>query len=141
MKPRIAWLILLSLPLRHLSVTSPYGYRIHPVTGRYCFHAGVDLRACHDTVYAVINGRITTGCHATPGRFVQLTNGRFDATYAHLSQIFVQTGDSVAAATPLGITGATGRVTGEHLHFAIQFNHHYIDPLAFLAAAITQFNQ
>jgi murein DD-endopeptidase MepM/ murein hydrolase activator NlpD len=47
---------LVCLPLKHLKINSEYGYRIHPLTGKYAMHAGVDLKARHDTVYAILNG-------------------------------------------------------------------------------------
>lgn len=120
------------LPLKHIILTSSYGYRIHPVTGKFVFHAGIDLRARSDTVFAVLPGRVvSTGFNNFLGVFVRLNHGDFQSTYGHLSQIFVLPGDSVATASPLGITGMTGRVTGEHLHFSIQFKQQYIDPLMF----------
>jgi murein DD-endopeptidase MepM/ murein hydrolase activator NlpD len=54
------------------------------------------------------------------------------SAYGHLSQIFVARGDSITAGQPIGITGATGRVTGEHLHFSISYHNLYIDPMDFL---------
>ena len=121
------------LPLHSLQVTSAFGYRIHPVTGRYAFHAGIDLRARSDTVYAVLAGSVTqTGYNQLLGLFVQLNHGEFQTTYGHLSQFFALPGDSVSTGEPIGITGNTGRVTGEHLHFAVQYHNRYINPLKFL---------
>jgi murein DD-endopeptidase MepM/ murein hydrolase activator NlpD len=131
-------LCLLALPLRHLQVTSAFGNRIHPLSGTYKPHAGVDLKANYDTVYAVINGRLTYGFEPALGVFIKITSGPLTITYGHLSQIF--TDDSVNAGSPIAISGATGKVTGPHLHFAVQFNHRYIDPLAFLAAGFQQMN-
>jgi murein DD-endopeptidase MepM/ murein hydrolase activator NlpD len=130
------WLICcVCLPLRHLKMTSGYGYRIHPITGEYKFHSGVDLRARNDTVYAVLPGVVSaTGYDNLLGIYEKLDHGDFQTTYGHLSEIFVSPGDSVSAATAIGITGSTGRVTGEHLHFSIQYRHSYIDPLAFFYA-------
>lgn len=127
-------LLMLALPLRHLQVTSAFGDRVHPVTGNYQFHAGVDLHADHDTVYAVIDGRIDSiGYDRNLGIFIKLTNGPLCITYGHLSQCLFEK-DNVCAGTPIAVSGATGRTTGPHLHFAVQFNGHYIDPLTFLAA-------
>ena len=132
----------IGLPLKRLRVTSAFGNRIHPVTGQPDFHAGIDLRACHDTVYAVMPGVIDhAGYNPLLGLFIKLSNGPFTLTYGHLSGFFVITGDTVNSQSSLGLTGATGRVTGEHLHFAVQYNHRYIDPLTFLAAALKHFNQ
>jgi len=127
------WLCVVCLPLKHLYMTSPFGYRIHPVTGEYSFHAGIDLRANHDTVYAVLPGHVSaTGYNPLLGIYIRLDHGDFKTTYGHLSQFFVIPGDSVLAGFPLGVSGLTGRVTGEHLHFAIQYHNKYINPLKFL---------
>jgi murein DD-endopeptidase MepM/ murein hydrolase activator NlpD len=132
----------ISLPLKQLTVTSAYGKRIHPLTRRLDFHAGIDLRAHQDMVYAVLPGIIeNTGYDPLLGFFIRLSNGPFTLIYGHLSGFLVTTDDTVTTHNCIGITGATGRVTGEHLHFAVQFNHRYIDPLTFLAAAIKHFNQ
>lgn len=127
-------LLVIALPLRHLLVvTSSYGDRVHPVTGSYQFHAGVDLRADDDTVYAVMNGRIDkVGYDRYLGIFMKLSNGPFCITYGHLSQCLTDA-DSVSAGSAIAVSGATGRTTGPHLHFAVQFHGRYIDPLQFLA--------
>jgi murein DD-endopeptidase MepM/ murein hydrolase activator NlpD len=121
------------LPLRHLSLSSPFGYRMHPLTRTYAFHAGVDLRARSDTVFAILDGKVLAAeYHPFLGVYIRLGHQNFQSTYGHLSRIFVLPGDSVVAGSPIGITGATGRTTGEHLHFSIQFRTQYIDPLKFL---------
>ena len=95
-----------SLPLSHLNITSAFGNRVHPVTGLYCFHAGVDLRAHHDTVSTVLNGRVeNAGYDPFLGIFIKITSGPFLITYGHLSQCFVNKGDSLVVASPIGITG------------------------------------
>jgi murein DD-endopeptidase MepM/ murein hydrolase activator NlpD len=126
------------LPLRNLSPTSPFGFRIHPVTGKYAFHAGIDLRARSDTVFAVLPGSIEFGYNPFLGVYLILTDGDLQIIYGHLSQVFVVTGDSVTPGMPMAVTGATGRVTGEHLHFAVRYGRRYIDPLLFLHALINR---
>ena len=134
-------LLLLTLPLKHLQVTSAFGNRLHPITYTYRRHQGVDLRANYDTVYSIFNSRVVaTGYGPGLGIFIKISNGPFMITYGHLSQVFVIQEDSVCVGEPLGVSGATGLVTGPHLHFAVQFNHRYIDPLAFLSA-LYQTNQ
>lgn len=121
------------LPLRNLVLTSTYGNRVHPVTGKYAFHAGVDLRANRDTVYAILDGRVThTGYHDALGVHIILQHGEVQSVYGHLSGVFVFPGDSILAGSPIGITGATGRVTGEHLHFAVKYRDQFINPIKFL---------
>lgn len=121
------------LPLRHLSQTSGFGNRVHPLTGKYNFHAGIDLRARRDTVFAVLAGRVkAAGFDRLLGIYIGLNHGEFQSSYGHLSQLLVLPGETVAAGDAIAISGATGRVTGPHLHFSVQFRHRNIDPLRFL---------
>jgi len=130
---KLFYCCLLAMPLRHLVLTSGYGYRIHPVTGRFSFHSGIDLRARHDTVFAVMPGRIAfVGYDPVMGVHIRLACGDFSFQYDHLSQVFVLAGDSVNTYAPLGITGSSGRVTGEHLHFSVSYLRKPVDPLLFL---------
>jgi murein DD-endopeptidase MepM/ murein hydrolase activator NlpD len=141
MKLLLCSLVIAALPLRHLSPTSPFGFRIHPVTGKYSFHAGVDLRAHNDTVFAVLPGTVEAeGFDPFLGIYVRLRNGDFQTIYGHLSRLFVFKGDTVRSETELGITGSTGRVTGEHLHFEVKFHGKPIDPMAFLMALYKSIN-
>lgn len=132
--------LVLALPLHRLSVTSGFGWRVHPVTGNYDFHAGVDLRARHDTVFAVTGGRVSAGYNVLLGNYIRVTSGDLQTVYGHLSQIFRLTGDSVQTDDAIAITGCSGRVTGEHLHFAVCWCGHYINPLQFLLYAMQQLN-
>lgn len=126
------------LPLRHMQLTSGYGYRIHPITGKYSFHSGIDINARSDTVFAILPGRFQASYNNLLGIFIRIDHGDFQSIYGHLSQFFVMTGDTVSAGDPLGITGTTGRVTGEHLHFSVQYHHAYVNPLKFLLLLTNQ---
>ena len=129
--------IVFCLPLKHISLTSPFGYRLHPVTGIYAFHSGVDLRARHDTVFAILDGVIELERYDhLLGLAITMDHGDLNSIYGHLSQLLVLPGDTVRAGEAIAITGTTGRVTGEHLHFSIRFKNQYIDPLKFLNALI-----
>lgn len=122
-----------STPLRQLVVTSPYGYRIHPITEKRTFHHGVDFSARSDTVFAVIDGTVeSTGSHPTLGRFIRLSHGQFTTVYGHLSVIGVRAGQFVLSGQAMAITGTTGRSTGEHLHFTVRYHARTIDPMRFL---------
>ena len=132
---------LVCLPLRHMRLTSVYGFRVHPLTGRYQFHKGIDLRARSDTVFAVLAGKVVAAAYdPLLGFYIRLHHGGFETLYGHLSQVFVLARDSVNAGDALAITGASGIVTGEHLHFAVSYRHKTIDPLKFLTL-LTNFNQ
>jgi murein DD-endopeptidase MepM/ murein hydrolase activator NlpD len=121
------------LPLKHLKINSDYGYRIHPLTGKYALHEGVDFKARHDTVYAILDGLVkSTGYNDGLGINIRLQHGNIESVYGHLSRILVGAQDSVTSGEPIGITGTTGLVTGEHLHFSICYKHKYINPIKFL---------
>jgi murein DD-endopeptidase MepM/ murein hydrolase activator NlpD len=106
---------------------------VNPVTGRFGFHAGIDLRARQDTVFAVMPGRVEfVGYDPLTGVHIRLCSGDFTFLYGHLSQVFVLAGDSVEACTPLGVSGHSGRVTGEHLHFSVSYRLVPVNPLHFL---------
>jgi len=122
-----------SSPLETLRVTSGYGMRIHPLTRKWAFHAGVDLAARADTVRSVLDGIVArAGYDRHMGHFVSVIHGEYTATYAHLSRYFVLKGEAVRSGQPIGITGSTGASTGEHLHFAVHHRGSPMDPLAFL---------
>ncbi|MBS1528614.1 MAG: M23 family metallopeptidase [Bacteroidetes bacterium] len=102
----IMGMLLMVLPLHHMELTSGFGYRLHPVTRQYAFHAGVDLRARSDTIYSVLPG-LVRACDYDPflGVHIRVETHQLQCSYGHLSQIFVLPGDSVLAGTPIGITG------------------------------------
>lgn len=122
-----------SLPLKQLVVTSPYGYRIHPISGKRAFHHGTDFSASADTVYAVFDGLVeNTGYHHELGRFVELKHGQITTVYGHLSAIGVKEGQLVKSGQALAITGSTGKSTGEHLHFTVKNEGQTVNPMRLL---------
>ena len=124
---------MICLPLTRLFVTSSFGYRKHPVTGCYAFHNGVDFRARSDTVYVMADGTISSVAYdERSGIHIRIDHAGFSSLYGHLSQVFVSVADSINAGQAVGITGKTGRVTGEHLHFSIVQNGRWVDPLEFI---------
>jgi murein DD-endopeptidase MepM/ murein hydrolase activator NlpD len=110
-------------------VSSPYGYRTHPVYGDRRLHAGVDLRAKQGTrVRAASLGVVISTSQPTLSRTgvitVQHAYG-WRTRYIHLSRVDVKPGDVVSPATPIGLTGGTpgtpgaGTSTGAHLHLEL----------------------
>jgi murein DD-endopeptidase MepM/ murein hydrolase activator NlpD len=123
-----------SLTLNSLRINSAFGWRTHPVTGQPAYHADIDLFARNEPVLSILDGRVKeTGDDPFLGRYVRIDHGELQSIYGHLSIILVSAGDQVSAGDVIGITGNTGRTTGEHLHFAILFRGHYLPLLKFLA--------
>ena len=75
---------------------------------------------------------LRVGQDKVSGKYVTLQHGNFTVSYCHLSQIFVSQGQAVLPGNVVGITGNTGRSTGEHLHMTIRHNGEYINPRIFL---------
>lgn len=126
-------LCIVCLPLKSLTVTSPFGYRLHPLTGKVEFHCGVDLRAKYDTVYAALDGVVRLVNRTSKlGIAINLQQGEFNTIYGHLSKSLVNQQDSVIAGQAIAISGATGSVTAAHLHFSVRYQNRYINPLNFL---------
>lgn len=119
----------LSLPIDSMVITSPYGQRKDPFTGKVAYHKGIDMKGNNDYVYSVMPGIVTkTGKSKGLGNFVEVKHGDFKSTYAHLYNILVNTKQSIEAGQPIGISGSTGRSTGEHLHFQMEYKDKTIDP-------------
>ncbi|WP_300910807.1 M23 family metallopeptidase [uncultured Bacteroides sp.] len=116
-------------PLPAIKVTSPYGYRKDPFTGKKRFHGGLDLRARGNKALAMMEGVvIKVGQDKTSGKYVTMRHGGYVVSYCHLSLVLVSTGMVVHPRDAVGITGSTGRSTGEHLHITCTLNGKSIDP-------------
>ena len=119
----------MTYPLRNIKITSPFGYRTDPFTGKRTMHNGIDLAARSAVVYLMLDGTVEkTGYDSRSGNFVTLRHGNFRISYCHLSKILVTKGQLVLAGYPVGITGNTGRSTGEHLHVTAKYKGGVINP-------------
>ena len=109
-------------PLRHLVITSPFGYRTDPFTRKRAFHSGIDLRANYEPAYAITYGEVIhVGHDNRSGLFVTIRHGSITLSYCHLSQSLVTKGTHVRPGTPIAITGNSGsRSTGPHLHLTLK---------------------
>jgi LysM repeat protein len=117
-------------------LSSPFGHRIHPITGKPSFHGGIDIAVREGTwVGAAADGVVTfagdNAGHYGKAVFIRHQNG-YETQYGHLSKIFVHIGQRVKAYKLIARSGSTGRSTGPHLHFTIKHNGAFIDPLKFL---------
>jgi murein DD-endopeptidase MepM/ murein hydrolase activator NlpD len=117
------------------SVTSPFGYRIHPIYGTKRLHAGVDFRAGHgEPIKAAADGRvILASSYGGYGNTVIVDHGGGVATlYAHQSRVAVSYGDRVAAGEVIGYVGSTGLSTGAHLHWEVRRGGAPVDPMQYV---------
>ena len=126
----------ISMPLRNrISVTSPYGTRMHPIFGTAKMHNGIDLKANYEDVHAVLDGIITEAGWDSKGggNYIKIKHfNRFETSYLHLSEIFYKVGKKVRAGFIIGKSGNTGNSTGPHLHFAVKEFGQSINPYHFL---------
>lgn len=121
------------LPLDTLVATSPYGYRIDPFTRKRKMHSGIDFRASSDKVYAMMPGRVLkVGYDKISGNYVTLQHGSITVSYCHLSQVLKNKNEFVTVGEVVGVTGNTGRSTGEHLHLTCKIKDKKVNPMVIL---------
>lgn len=116
-------------------ITSPYGWRTHPVTGERKYHSGVDIGAeVGDPVVAVADGVISYAGWATGyGNLVEVNHGvGIETLYGHNSALLVSEGTPVRQGQVIALAGSTGMSTGPHVHFEVQLNEVPVDPLEYL---------
>lgn len=117
-------------------VTSEFGTRTDPLNGKTDTHTGIDLAVPNGTpVRAALPGTVTTAQYSTGsyGYYVQIDHGDGLSTlYAHNSQLLVQAGQTVEAGDVIALSGATGRVTGPHVHFEVHINGTRTNPRSYL---------
>lgn len=124
------------MPLnREISITSPYGTRMHPIFGASKFHNGIDLAANYENVYSVLDGVVTeTGWdNKGGGNYIKIKHfDRFETAYLHLSEIYYRVGEFVNAGFIIAKSGNSGNSTGPHLHFSVKEFGQNINPTHFL---------
>lgn len=117
-------------------LTSGFGFREGPISGGEDFHLGVDLGAAAGTsIAAYADGVVTfAGENRTYGDYIRIDHGNGVTTiYAHCSKLLVEQGQAVKAGETIAKVGSTGDATGPHLHFAVQKNSIFLDPLHYIA--------
>ncbi len=122
-------------PMEHYYVSSPYGPRKHPVTGKYRMHHGIDLAGTwQENVSVSADGTVVfAGYHGSFGKVIRIRhNYGIMTTYGHLAKINVRRGDIVNEGQVIGKMGRTGKVKGAHLHYEISVNGKSQNPATYI---------
>ena len=124
------------VPSSH-TITSNYGYRIHPISGTKKLHAGIDIGAPGGSnIVAADAGTVVLssfGYNGGYGNYVIISHGNGITTrYAHCSNLFVSAGESVSKGQVIAAVGSTGASTGNHCHFEVRINGESKNPLNYL---------
>lgn len=126
------------MPVRGGYMSSTYGYRSDPFTGKVAFHGGIDFAGPEGThVYAVAPGIVTwAGPRTGYGNLVEINHGDGVTTrYAHASRVAVKVGELVEKDQLVAYMGSTGRSTGPHLHYEVLRDGRQVDPATYIAQA------
>jgi len=134
-------------PTTSTRITSPYGYRKHPVTNKYTGHNGIDIGATKrgingDKLYAVADGEVIIskvnggGIKKGYGYYIVVQHNGFATLYGHQMSLIVKVGQRVKAGQLIGYMGNTGTSTATHLHFGVTegnyWNMKWINPALYL---------
>lgn len=116
-------------------VTSPFGYRVHPISKETTFHYGVDIAAAKGSpIYAFADGKvIEEGENSIFGKYLKIEHDDgFVTFYAHLSSTETAEGKKVCMGQKIGEAGETGIATGPHLHFEVRKKGKVVDPAQYI---------
>ncbi len=133
--PSVTALVPVRRPVATMRLSSKFGMRVHPVTGRWRHHNGIDIPAPRGTpIYATADGVVgraqSLGGY---GKYVEINHGTdLQTRYGHLAEISVQPGQFVREGEVIGTVGSTGRSTGNHLHYEVRREGTPVDPLPWL---------
>ena len=118
------------------AITSKFGPRLSPFTGKKALHAGIDIGAPTGTrIFSPAAGKVAVAAYdARMGKFVRIDHGfGMETTYGHLSKIFVTYGKEVRRGEVIGLVGNTGKFsTGPHLHYQVAVNDKVVDPVQYI---------
>lgn len=116
-------------------VTSPYGYRIHPISGEKNLHRGMDIGVASGTpIKAIQDGRVVSAGNAGDYGLCVVIEGKdgYQSRYAHCSSLSVSAGQEVKRGDRIAAVGSTGNSTGPHLHLEVTHNGEYLNPYYFV---------
>lgn len=116
-------------------ITSPYGYRVHPIFGTTIYHSGIDIGVDYGTpIHAADSGTVIyAGWISGYGNAVIIDHGNgMQTLYGHNQSLNVSEGQSVSKGQVIAFAGSTGNSTGPHCHFEVQVNGSAVDPMGYL---------
>lgn len=117
-------------------ITSKFGPRVSPFTGKKALHAGIDIGVPTGTeVRSPASGKVVVAAYdGKMGKFIRIDHGYgIETTYGHLSKIHVKYGDKVQRGDLIGLVGSTGKFsTGPHLHYQVAVNDSVVDPVHYI---------
>jgi murein DD-endopeptidase MepM/ murein hydrolase activator NlpD len=120
------------------TVSSNFGYRSHPIEGEEKFHYGLDIAADSGTeIDCFADGVVTAvGDSTSYGKYCIVSHeGGYSTLYAHCSRVTATSGASVTEGQKIAEVGETGMATGPHLHFELQENETYLNPVYYVSLA------
>ena len=119
----------------YYKMSSKYGYRTHPITGKKKLHGGVDLAAPGGSaILAAQSGRVIVATyHWSFGNYIIVDHGNgYSTLYAHCSKLLVKKGQTVSQGQRIANVGTTGSSTGNHLHFEVRINGARTNPMPYI---------
>lgn len=122
-------------PIEAMSLSSTYGMRVHPITGKIARHNGIDIPAPRGTpIHATADGIVGRAQQLGGyGNYVEIEHGNaIETRYGHMSSYVVQPGQKVKRGEVIGYVGSTGRSTGNHLHYEVRIDGSPVNPLPFV---------
>ncbi len=125
----------IAAPLKHYRISSTYGERKDPMTGKRAYHSGLDLVGPPGSnIQATAPGTVTfAGRRGRYGNMIEIDHGHAISTrYGHLREIFVEVGQRIEPGQEIAIMGNSGRSTGPHLHYEVHSQNRTLDPMKFL---------
>ena len=123
-------------PCNYVRLTSPFGWRTHPIYGDQRFHYGVDLAGPSGTPSVATRGGVvtTTSFDSSSGYYVTIDHqDGFSSKYLHMTHYIVSSGEYVTAGQIIGYMGSTGASKGSHLHFSILYNGSHVNPMDYIS--------
>lgn len=123
-------------PMEEARITSGFGTRLDPFTGRRARHGGMDFVSEDRNIYATADGEVIhAGRKGAYGNLIEIDHGLGIVTrFGHLSKIKVKEGEKIYKGQLIGVMGNTGRSTGAHLHYEVRLDNQTLNPYHFLKA-------